>query len=129
MPLSTNGSNMSESQQSVIGISPNRRAWQRFLENKPAVWSGLFLGTLVLTVLVWPWVASELAVFHSPEEHSEAQFSAPHAAHWFGTDVHGRDLLSRIVYGTGISVLVGMVGAGVSLVIGVMWGGGAHRDF
>ena len=43
---------------------------------------------------------------------------APSAEHWFGTDVHGRDLLTRVCYGARISLLVGAVGTGVSLVIG-----------
>ena len=42
--------------------------------------------------------------------------------HWFGTDVHGRDLMARVFYGAQISLVVGMVGAVVSLVIGVLWG-------
>jgi peptide/nickel transport system permease protein/oligopeptide transport system permease protein len=58
----------------------------------------------------------------SPVSLSESQFRAPDAQHWFGTDVHGRDLLSRAFYGARISLVVGLVGAGVSLVIGIFWG-------
>jgi len=54
--------------------------------------------------------------------HSEAQFAAPSGGHWFGTDVHGRDLFGRVMAGTRISLMVGFVGALVSLVIGVLWG-------
>jgi ABC-type dipeptide/oligopeptide/nickel transport system permease subunit len=53
---------------------------------------------------------------------SDAQFQPPGARHWLGTDVHGRDLLTRICYGAQISLLVGAVGTGVSLIIGVTWG-------
>jgi peptide/nickel transport system permease protein/oligopeptide transport system permease protein len=62
------------------------------------------------------------AQVHNPNQLSDAQFVPPGAQHWFGTDVHGRDVFSRILYGAQISLLVGIVGAGVSLVIGVLWG-------
>jgi len=82
-----------------------------------------------LVVLTWPLlrkpgIAAHLprAMAWSPNALSEEQFQAPRGEHWFGTDVHGRDLLSRVFYGARISLLVGVVGAGVSLVIGVLWG-------
>jgi peptide/nickel transport system permease protein/oligopeptide transport system permease protein len=53
---------------------------------------------------------------------SDNQFVPPGTAHWFGTDVHGRDLFSRVLYGAKVSLMVGLVGAGVSLIIGVIWG-------
>jgi ABC-type dipeptide/oligopeptide/nickel transport system permease subunit len=59
---------------------------------------------------------------YAPEQLSDAQFQPPDAQHWFGTDEHGRDVLSRVLYGAQISLLVGFVGAAVSLVIGVLWG-------
>lgn len=62
------------------------------------------------------------ALQHQPDRLSDEQFQPPSAGHWFGTDVHGRDLFSRVLYGAQISLLVGIVGAGVSLVIGVLWG-------
>ena len=48
--------------------------------------------------------------------------SPPSAEHWLGTDILGRDLLSRILYGARISLLVGFVATGVALIIGVSWG-------
>jgi peptide/nickel transport system permease protein/oligopeptide transport system permease protein len=58
----------------------------------------------------------------SPTALSEAQFQPPSGEHWFGTDVHGRDLQGRVFYGARISLLVGVLGAAISLVIGVLWG-------
>ena len=89
----------------------------RFRRNKPAVISLALLASLVLLVIVWPWMAS-----YSWETTSDAQFDPPSARHWFGTDVHGRDLLTRVMYGARASLLVGVVGAGVAFVIGVAWG-------
>jgi oligopeptide transport system permease protein len=97
--------------------SPNCRAWQRFRQNQLAVLSAWFLLVVVALVLVWPLVAP-----HNPDTLSDEQFRSPSLSHWFGTDVHGRDVFSRVLYGARISMLVGIVGAGVSLVIGVTWG-------
>ena len=113
-------------------LSPNQKAWQRFRRNRLAYISTFFLAGIVLLIVLWPMVlkvaslsgpaGAEFAKRHGPETISDDQFKAPNPQHWFGTDVHGRDLFSRVLYGAQISLLVGLVGAGVSLVIGVLWG-------
>jgi len=113
-------------------LSPNQRAWRRFRANRPAMISAWCLAALLAAVIAWPAILAASARLgsaghafaerHAPDALSDAQFEAPDGAHWFGTDVHGRDLLSRVFYGAQISLLVGAVGAGVSLVIGVLWG-------
>lgn len=107
-------------------LTPNQRAGRRFLRNRPAVISAWFLGLLMVLVLVWPLClklgSEQFASAHNPDRITENQFQPPSANHWCGTDVHGRDVFSRILYGAQISLLVGVVGAGVSLVIGVSWG-------
>jgi len=106
--------------------SPGRRAWERFRRNRPAVISSWYLIFLVLAIIAWPAIlkisGGTFAQIHSPNQLSDAAFVPPGAQHWFGTDVHGRDVFSRILYGAQISLFVGIVGAGVSLVIGVLWG-------
>jgi oligopeptide transport system permease protein len=102
---------------SVIHLSPNQRAWRRFWQNRLARVSAWFLLGLVVLVLLWPLVTP-----HQPDALSDLQFQPPSAKHWFGTDVHGRDVFTRVMYGAQISLLVGIVGAGVSLIIGVLWG-------
>jgi peptide/nickel transport system permease protein/oligopeptide transport system permease protein len=98
-------------------LSPNRRAWRRFVRNRPAFLGAIFLAAMILLILLWPFFAP-----YSPIAVSDLQSVPPTGQHWFGTDVHGRDLLTRIFYGARISLLVGGVGAIVSLVIGVLWG-------
>jgi oligopeptide transport system permease protein len=98
-------------------LSPGRRAWRRFRRNRLASVSAVLLGLLLMFTVVYPWISA-----WKPDEVSDAQFQSPGARHWLGTDVHGRDLLVRLCYGAQISLLVGAVGAGVSLIIGVLWG-------
>src|SRR5581483_580960 len=99
----------------TVHLSPGRQAWRRFKRNRPAIVSAWFLASLVAVVLAWPVVlklaGNSLAAFHGPDTLSDAQFSPPDGQHWFGTDLHGRDVFSRILYGARISLLVGAVGA------------------
>jgi peptide/nickel transport system permease protein/oligopeptide transport system permease protein len=107
-------------------ISPGQSAWLRFRRNRVAVVSTWYLAILLFAVLAWPillhLVGGTFAQIHDPDRLSDAQFAPPSLQHCFGTDVHGRDLFSRVLYGAQISLLVGFVGAIVSLVIGVLWG-------
>jgi peptide/nickel transport system permease protein/oligopeptide transport system permease protein len=104
----------------------SRPAWTRFKRNRAAFISAWFLVLLLAAVSAWPVVlkmaGAHFAQLHNPNQLSDAQFSPPDVQHWFGTDLHGRDLFSRILFGAQISLLVGVVGALVSLVIGVLWG-------
>jgi oligopeptide transport system permease protein len=106
--------------------SPGRRAWMRFKRNRSAVVSAWYLLLLLVAVVAWPLVikaaSDHFAQLHGPNRVSDAQFLAPNAQHWFGTDFHGRDLFSRVLYGAQVSLLVGIFGTLVSLIIGVLWG-------
>src|SRR5579859_8194985 len=120
-------------------LSPNRRAWQRFKRNRPAIISSWFLIGLIAVVIAWPVIlklgGAKFSLQFDPNTLNDEAFAPPNAAHWFGTDAHGRDLFSRILFGAQISLLVGAVGATVSLIIGVLWGaaagylGGRWDDF
>jgi ABC-type dipeptide/oligopeptide/nickel transport system permease subunit len=98
-------------------LSPSQRAWRRFVRNKPAFASLFFLAILFAVVLIAPWISP-----YKANDTSDAQFQRPTAQHWFGTDVHGRDLMARTLAGARVSLLVGAVGTAVSLIIGVLWG-------
>ena len=90
----------------------------RLTRNKAAMFGAFILFVLILCAALAPWIAPYYYSF----QNLELGASPPSAAHILGTDVLGRDLLSRILYGARISLLVGFVATGVALVIGVSWG-------
>jgi len=90
----------------------------RLTRNKAAMFGAIILFILILCAALAPWIAPYSYSF----QNLELGASPPSAAHILGTDVLGRDLLSRILYGARISLLVGFVATGVALVIGVSWG-------
>ena len=97
--------------------SPGRLALRRFLRNPMAVSGVVFLLLIAAVSVLGPGVLAT-----DPNQRSESPFVPPGVSHWMGTDIHGRDLFSRVLVGTRISLLVGAVGAGVSVLIGVTWG-------
>ncbi|MFW5680601.1 MAG: ABC transporter permease [Pseudomonadota bacterium] len=99
-----------------------RRGFARFARRNPTiVVGGVLLGFMALVALFAPWIAGDpLAI--TPAN----RLQAPSAEHWFGTDHLGRDIFARTVYGTRISLLVGLsvavVAVGMGLVIGLLAG-------
>jgi peptide/nickel transport system permease protein len=82
------------------------RAALVFMRRNPT----LILGALVLLLLVVMALAAPLIATHDPARIApRARLRPPSAANWFGTDHLGRDLFSRVVYGTRVSLQVGIV--------------------
>ena len=90
----------------------------RLTRNKAAMFGAFILLILIASAALAPWIAPYSYSF----QNLELGASPPSADHILGTDVLGRDLLSRLLYGARISLLVGFVATGVALVIGVSWG-------
>lgn len=93
-------------------------AWRRLLRNRAAIIAGLILLGMITIAVLTPWIAP----YDSSEQNLKAQFQPPDANHWFGTDSKGRDLLTRVMYGSRISLLIGFVATAVALIIGVTFG-------
>ena len=93
-------------------------ALYRLSRNRAAMFGGCILILLIICAALAPWIAP----YSYSYQNLSLGASPPSADHLLGTDVLGRDLLSRILYGARISLLVGFVATGVALIIGVSWG-------
>ena len=93
-------------------------ALSRLLKNKAAVGGAIILIILIILAILAPFIAPYPYAYQD----LDLGASPPSSLHWLGTDVLGRDLLSRILYGARISLLVGFIATTVALIIGVSWG-------
>ncbi len=93
-------------------------AFRRLLKNKVAVAGGGIIIVLTFIAVFAPLIAP----YHFAEANFEETFSAPGGRYLLGTDFLGRDMLSRLLYGTRISLAVGTLGALFAFTIGVLYG-------
>jgi peptide/nickel transport system permease protein len=96
-------------------LSPRQRVLRRLLR-RPGAMLGLAVVVAFIALAVFaPWI--------SPYDPLQTSWSdvrkAPTAAHWFGTDEIGRDVLARVIWGTRASLLAGLVSVCISLALGV----------
>jgi oligopeptide transport system permease protein len=104
--------------QAEQGTSLWRDAWLRLRRNRLAVLGLAVLCFFVLVALLTPWIAP----YGYAQQNLELGATPPSGAHWLGTDIFGRDLLTQIMYGGRVSLAVGFIATAVALVIGVTWG-------
>jgi ABC-type dipeptide/oligopeptide/nickel transport system permease subunit len=93
-------------------------AFRRLLKNKMAVLGGIII-LILLTLAIF---AHYIAPYHFAEGSLLDNYAKPGTKYLLGADFMGRDLLSRIIYGTRISLSVGIVGALTAFIIGVFYG-------
>jgi peptide/nickel transport system permease protein len=72
---------------------------------------------LILVAIFAPWIAP-----YGPKVTDFEAFLPPGDRHWFGTDHLGRDIFSRVVWGSQLSLYVGLTSVGVGVTIGALWG-------
>lgn len=75
----------------------------------------------LLLVAILSWLNVPLSPF-SFDQTSADILQGPSAVHWMGTDELGRDLMSRIIFGTRLSIMIGIVTAAIAFVIGTVYG-------
>ncbi|MCL4242688.1 MAG: ABC transporter permease [Dehalococcoidia bacterium] len=100
-----------------------RRSVVNFIRHKPL---GTFGAVIVLTLIAMALVPQIFTTIDPNKSALLDRFQGPSAEHWFGTDQQGRDLYSRIIYGTRNSIMIGFgvvaISSSFALILGVVSG-------
>lgn len=103
------------------GISPQsywKQIWRQFCKNRLALVGLCFVLLIFLVAFAAPVLTT-----HSPTAYDlDAVLLSPSNLHWMGTDEQGRDVFSRMIYGTRISLSVGFVAVALYVAIGILLG-------
>ncbi len=111
----------------IVGKSPWQLVWMRFRQDRFALAGLIFIGLIVLVAILAPAFAAITG--HGPNELFQRETTdifgipeGPNAEFWFGADNSGRDVFVRTVYGTRVSLIVGVVATGIAVLIGIVLG-------
>ena len=100
----------------------NSNSWKdaldRLVSNKLSFVGSLYILFIIFLALITPFIAP----YDYAYQNLELGPSPPSPEHWLGTDTLGRDLLTRMMYGSRVSLMVGFLATIVALTIGVTWG-------
>jgi len=101
--------------------TPRALFWRRFKRNRLALTGGIVVLLLFIVAIAAPLIAP-----YDPNAIDVRNIlDPPGLSHLFGTDDLGRDILSRVIYGSWVSLLVGFVAVGIATVIGIIVGASA----
>lgn len=110
--------NIGKIKKEAQAMGPWKIAWERFKKNKIAIIGATIFVIIVLLIIIVPIL--------SPYEVSEFELAnknqPPSSKHWLGTDEQGRDVLLRVFLGGRISILIGVMTALVTVIIGASIG-------
>ena len=98
---------------------PLREFWQRFRQQPVSVIAGIFVIALFLVAIFAPWLTPFDAENYFDYDRID---QGPSLLHWFGVDALGRDIFSRVILGTRISLLAGVFSVALGSVLGTLLG-------
>ena len=96
----------------------HKSIYKKIIEKKICLYCGFF----ILIVCFCALFAKLIAPYPFYEQFPERALASPSFQHWLGTDHLGRDLLSRIIYGSRMSMAVGILTAVISAILGLFYG-------
>jgi oligopeptide transport system permease protein len=99
-------------------VSLWKDAFRRMCKNKMAILGAIIIITLFILAIFAPYIAP----YHYAEGSLKDNYAKPGDKYLLGADFMGRDVLSRIIYGTRISLSVGIIGASTAFILGVLYG-------
>jgi peptide/nickel transport system permease protein len=109
----------------VSALSPFQLFWRRLRRDRVALASLVFIVFLIIVAIFAPLIVELLGLPGPSVQNPNLTDSfgsplGPSASHPFGVDQLGQDVMSRVIYGTRVSLVVGIVGTGIATVIGVV---------
>ena len=111
----------------IAARSPLALFWRRFRRDRVAMASLVFIALLIFVAFAAPLIVKALGLPGPNVENPNLTDAfgsplGPSSAHPFGVDQLGEDVMSRVIYGTRVALLVGIVGTGIATIIGVTLG-------
>lgn len=91
-----------------VVVASNQRAWVRFRRNKLAMASAAFIILLVIVAAL----GSVITPYDPAKQDILNSLVGPSGSHWLGTDEYGRDIFSRVLLGSRVSLVVGVLSYG-----------------
>ena len=106
----------------TLAAAPDESRFMRLLkqfvsEHPLGAFGAVIVLILILVAIFAPWIAP-----YGPKVTDFDAYLPPSHVHWFGTDHLGRDIFSRVVWGSQLSLYVGLTSVGVGVTIGALWG-------
>ena len=102
----------------TVEISQRHRMWMAFRRNKTAMFGGIMAVLIVLVAIFAP----VLSPYDPLAQDAIARLSPASQDHWLGTDDFGRDVLSRIIWGSRVSLIIGILSVLAGLIVGTGMG-------
>ena len=99
-------------------MTQRKRMWSAFIRNRTALVGGLLALLIVLIAIFAPWISP----FDPLEQDPYFRLMASSSKHWLGTDDFGRDVFSRIIWGSRVSLLIGISSVLLGMLVGTTMG-------
>lgn len=101
---------------------PWREAWDQLRDDRLAIGGGIVVAIVILLAIFGPMLMALYSGATYDRQDLDHRLADPTAAHPLGTDILGRDVLTRIMYGSRISLAIGVLATLISVLVGVAYG-------